>query len=176
MRYYHERYPDNLSAIQLYVAEHNSDLPQGLYAFLELYCDNPDCACQQVVIKIVKQSSENLDYFEDSKKPIVTLRYKWNLPLSDQNPRLDKEDYQSKLADMGRQVFVNYVEAAPHYNDELASRFQLMKKEYDPRAVNRKQKKKIDKRIQVGRNDPCFCGSGKKFKKCCINKKLSHDK
>lgn len=21
-----------------------------------------------------------------------------------------------------------------------------------------------------GRNDPCCCGSGKKFKKCCLNK------
>jgi HEAT repeat protein len=26
---------------------------------------------------------------------------------------------------------------------------------------------------QVGRNDPCPCGSGKKFKKCCINKNKS---
>ena len=26
----------------------------------------------------------------------------------------------------------------------------------------------IDKKI--GRNDPCVCGSGKKFKKCCVNK------
>jgi len=23
---------------------------------------------------------------------------------------------------------------------------------------------------KIGRNDPCTCGSGKKFKKCCINK------
>jgi len=23
---------------------------------------------------------------------------------------------------------------------------------------------------KIGRNEPCFCGSGKKFKKCCINK------
>jgi len=23
---------------------------------------------------------------------------------------------------------------------------------------------------KVGRNDPCPCGSGKKFKKCCLNK------
>ncbi|HIW35233.1 MAG TPA: SEC-C domain-containing protein [Candidatus Paenibacillus intestinavium] len=23
---------------------------------------------------------------------------------------------------------------------------------------------------QIGRNDPCYCGSGKKYKKCCINK------
>ncbi len=25
---------------------------------------------------------------------------------------------------------------------------------------------------KCGRNDPCFCGSGKKFKKCCENKNL----
>ena len=24
--------------------------------------------------------------------------------------------------------------------------------------------------MKVGRNDPCPCGSGKKFKKCCIDK------
>lgn len=23
---------------------------------------------------------------------------------------------------------------------------------------------------KIGRNEPCSCGSGKKFKKCCINK------
>ena len=26
------------------------------------------------------------------------------------------------------------------------------------------------KAAKVGRNDPCPCGSGKKFKKCCLNK------
>lgn len=26
-------------------------------------------------------------------------------------------------------------------------------------------------RMKVGRNDPCPCGSGKKYKKCCINNK-----
>lgn len=25
---------------------------------------------------------------------------------------------------------------------------------------------------KIGRNDPCPCGSGKKFKKCCANKPL----
>lgn len=24
---------------------------------------------------------------------------------------------------------------------------------------------------KIGRNDPCPCGSGKKYKKCCLNKK-----
>ena len=27
--------------------------------------------------------------------------------------------------------------------------------------------------MNVGRNDPCPCGSGKKYKKCCLNKELS---
>lgn len=25
--------------------------------------------------------------------------------------------------------------------------------------------------MKVGRNDPCPCGSGKKYKKCCLDKK-----
>ncbi len=29
----------------------------------------------------------------------------------------------------------------------------------------------IEKTINIGRNDLCSCGSGKKYKKCCINKK-----
>ncbi|MHB1015494.1 MAG: YecA family protein, partial [Desulfurivibrionaceae bacterium] len=26
---------------------------------------------------------------------------------------------------------------------------------------------------KIGRNDPCFCGSGKKFKKCCLGTRAS---
>lgn len=29
------------------------------------------------------------------------------------------------------------------------------------------------KKIKIGRNDPCPCGSGKKYKKCCMNKSKS---
>jgi uncharacterized protein YecA (UPF0149 family) len=27
---------------------------------------------------------------------------------------------------------------------------------------------------RIGRNDPCHCGSGKKFKKCHLNRKENH--
>ena len=27
---------------------------------------------------------------------------------------------------------------------------------------------KANRRVKVGRNEPCPCGSGKKFKKCCL--------
>jgi hypothetical protein len=28
-----------------------------------------------------------------------------------------------------------------------------------------------DDKIKTGRNDPCPCGSGKKYKRCCLNAK-----
>jgi len=36
-------------------------------------------------------------------------------------------------------------------------------------AVTSKPKPIVHRGERVGRNDPCPCGSGKKFKKCCMN-------
>ena len=33
---------------------------------------------------------------------------------------------------------------------------------------NRKPKQLVRKHAKIGRNDPCICGSGKKFKNCCM--------
>jgi preprotein translocase subunit SecA len=33
-------------------------------------------------------------------------------------------------------------------------------------AVPRPQQRVVSEREKLGRNDPCWCGSGKKFKKC----------
>ena len=38
----------------------------------------------------------------------------------------------------------------------------------DLKAVNSRQETR--KKNKVGRNEPCPCGSGKKYKKCCLNK------
>ena len=36
------------------------------------------------------------------------------------------------------------------------------------------KKQPIVKKIKVGRNDPCPCGSGKKYKNCCLDKDLNN--
>jgi preprotein translocase subunit SecA len=33
-------------------------------------------------------------------------------------------------------------------------------------TLQRPQQRKVDEHEKLGRNDPCWCGSGKKFKKC----------
>lgn len=47
-------------------------------------------------------------------------------------------------------------------------------KSFDKKSINDMPKKLINdyngKNKKVGRNDPCPCGSGKKYKKCCLDK------
>jgi uncharacterized protein YecA (UPF0149 family) len=45
---------------------------------------------------------------------------------------------------------------------------RLPQKDNRPGQVSKQ--KTIEKGIKVGRNDPCPCGSGKKYKKCCYPK------
>jgi len=46
--------------------------------------------------------------------------------------------------------------------------------EYDEKEIPfylNEKSKPIVNHEKTGRNDPCPCGSGKKYKKCCLNKK-----
>jgi uncharacterized protein YecA (UPF0149 family) len=36
--------------------------------------------------------------------------------------------------------------------------------------IKKVQQKLVQKRTKIGRNKPCPCGSGRKYKKCCLNK------
>ena len=55
------------------------------------------------------------------------------------------------------------------YNEEQIKK--LLEK--DPEAKKRLRQMVLEptrrqqKRMKIGRNDPCPCGSGKKYKKCC---------
>ena len=50
--------------------------------------------------------------------------------------------------------------------DEATARFELGCRERP--QVARKGGGTVEHRAaKLGRNDPCFCGSGRKFKKCC---------
>jgi SEC-C motif domain protein len=68
-----------------------------------------------------------------------------------------------------------YVEFIAHFNEqgkkncihEISEFHQLNKQWY---YVDGKHKQpKPYARVKIGRNDPCSCGSGKKYKTCCLN-------
>ena len=53
------------------------------------------------------------------------------------------------------------------FEEEKKHLQRLPEKEYRPGSVGEQT---VVKGEQVGRNDPCPCGSGKKYKKCCLGK------
>lgn len=70
----------------------------------------------------------------------------------------EKMDYQRHLAD-----------PLEHFNPQEFER--LWNISYKDRRIPDKLRRML-KPEKVGRNDPCPCGSGKKYKKCCMKKDL----
>jgi hypothetical protein len=48
------------------------DIPDGEYGFLELYCDEPDCDCRRVLIRVVTRAT--------GPKIWATINYGWEKP------------------------------------------------------------------------------------------------
>ena len=62
---------------------------------------------------------------------------------------------------------IGYVEGGTDWNgDVLISISQNVEIVYNKKRLWKESIK------HLGRNDKCICSSGKKFKKCCINKEL----
>lgn len=80
---------------------------------------------------------------------------------------LIEEGYDETLLDLREPLYANCV-----INNVIHPQLDTWKKELiDKDAYWEKQRKERArqdaKRANIGRNDPCPCGSGKKFKKCC---------
>jgi uncharacterized protein YecA (UPF0149 family) len=46
---------------------------------------------------------------------------------------------------------------------------KMEKRFFKPMVVGPTERQMARRPPKVGRNEPCPCGSGKKFKKCCLN-------
>ncbi|WP_269321863.1 SEC-C metal-binding domain-containing protein [Oceanobacillus salinisoli] len=80
---------------------------------------------------------------------------------------LIEEGYDETLLDLKEPLYANCViNGVPHPKLEEWKKELLEKDAYW--QEQRKERARQDaKRAKIGRNDPCPCGSGKKFKKCC---------
>ncbi len=66
---------------------------------------------------------------------------------------------EDELWHYGGEMYVGYEDGSTYYQDAFGRT-----------TPENKYLKKTVKKEKLGRNDPCGCGSGKKFKKCCMNK------
>ena len=136
------------------------------WAVDEQYCVRPGCDCTETILtflKLADHAGRNIHIAKDSPAlrydyvsevgKAATRRPSKVPPLPDLLAALQREhaDLNSQLKSRHGILQALY---ARHYQERTLSRLQ-----FQARTTH-----------QTGRNEPCPCGSGRKYKQCCLNK------
>jgi hypothetical protein len=148
-------------------------LPVGSYGLLEFYCPDPECDCQRVMLNVVEKKQPG--HF------LASISYAFDPDDEMAGPLLDPLNRQSEYAEKLLQLIEQVVLIDRNYVARLKWHYSLVKQAAtDPaHPAYRKIQQTLEKNIfdsplpfpwkkRAGHNDPCPCGSGKKFKYCCM--------
>lgn len=167
-----------------------SDLPAGRYGLLEAYCDEKACDCRRVVIAV---------FFEEEQDFVAHINLGFDSEDEMAGPFLDPLDPQGPHAEELLALFTAMINEDPAYLARLQRHYVQFKERIEgqryagrrfeePGRVKRVaaaeppimpfadgsdsalQSAAVRRDTKIGRNDPCPCGSGKKYKRCCLGK------
>lgn len=131
----------------------------------EQYCVLPGCDCTESVIGVSSYSSEDAGP-RMAAEPVVDFRVdwvrnRWRVAAGSRQLTPVEEDLRSRL-----------LAANPDLLAELSRRHEIMRELYEvsEAAASRAERRSVPVRAprHIGRNEPCPCGSGKKYKRCCL--------
>ena len=129
--------------------------PKGYETYLALDYHCPDCDCGEVIVQFVDVSR---GVTGDSEVGHIALHLTADITALDASRKeLQSTGDPSLLHDLSESYFLRH-----RSTTRLRERG---KKVRDLMAVRRAEAKATES--APGRNDPCPCGSGKKYKKCC---------
>ena len=123
------------------------------------YCLKPGCSCTETILNIF---SVNENGEKENELCALSVSYK--------NRKWETFEITSLCVDF-KNIKTAVEQQHPDIYGKLKKRHLRLKAVY---AYNKKRHYTPKQELQlpkVGRNDPCPCGSGKKFKKCCLVKK-----
>jgi uncharacterized protein len=157
------------------VMEHNGDLYScDHFVYPEYYLGN---ITDTPLIDLVK-SQKQFDFGVDKRNslPVYCLRCNVRYACHGECPKhrfLKTPDGKPGLNYLceGYKLFFTHVEP---YMDFMAK--ELKNKRPPANVMNwiRNRENQVTKPLMPERNDPCPCGSGKKFKNCCMGKPIYH--
>ena len=105
----------------------------GSYAFIDLYCTDPDCDCRNVYIHVIHK---------EFPRPLATITYGWEslafykkwigndddyILTQFRGPALAFGASQSQYADEWLSIFENILETDKEYANRLQRHYQLVK-------------------------------------------------
>jgi hypothetical protein len=127
------------------------------YVIDDLYCIDPICKCNLanlVFLKVDKKTNEVSDKF------VAILDFNNGVKIEDNTL---PEKYAKK-------IFDSWLKSDPDAIYVLKERYGEIKEMGEKIVEKHTGQKRIfsqAKNVKIGRNEPCPCGSGKKYKKCC---------
>lgn len=143
----------------------DSSFPKDNYDLIELYCIDPDCDCRRVMINVIAEE-------QDEHFATISYGFHWNDP--NKGPFLDPFNSQSEYAEIFLALFQRLVAADKDYVKRLKQHYKQFKAGLQDPAnpMYRPSQNQTMRRSEakIGSNQPCPCGSGKKYKRCCQNK------
>jgi hypothetical protein len=128
---------------------------EGSILLDEQYCLRRGCDCDSVAVSFVPLDEEGK---QSGKSAMLEIGYRSGKVTSSENGSLTQTPHQ---------LFKIFLEMYPDLLKRFSKRHKQLTELY---RTYRKSQPKAEIRAQqkAGRNDPCPCGSGKKFKKCCM--------
>jgi len=157
-------------------------IPPGTYALSESYCPDPDCDCRRVMINVVEK--------EHPTRYLAAISYGFDRDAEDAGPYLDPLNEQCPYAGALLRLVKEVALGDPDYVARLERHYARVKQaavdpghpayerlrratESDDGWISVRGMEDLERLAAgpapqpVGRNDPCPCGSGKKYKRCC---------
>lgn len=142
-------------------------LPEGRISAITMFCPAPSCDCREVLVDLRPcDIGELCDEAGRGPDGSVKVRFDGSPP--------GVEAYEPGAEDEVQAVWDAYVRRWPDYRRRLEDQYERGRRALagsiarpiaDPEpAAQSKQ------RVQVGRNEPCPCGSGRKYKRCCLQR------
>ena len=125
---------------------------------------------------VIKEKWDEVPYYEGClsfpEKGVKTKRYK-NIVIHTEQ---EEGDWYFSGVETSKDGKGSWEDTAGKHDDELRLLESICVQHeidhlYGKTILDREDKQEpMVVKDKLGRNDPCYCGSGKKYKKCCINK------
>ena len=124
----------------------------------DMYCVKPDCHCNEAHLLFIPYDNSGQLETSREEETYIILNLKthfWGL----------KE--RGKCTISGKALMDTFFEKEGIV-DLYKTRYKTMRELYKKYRSTSYQNNTVRTLDKVGRNDPCPCGSGKKYKKCCL--------